>query len=298
MKTLPGSLLCALAFGTLVLTDSHVEAQTSAPRIRPCATFHFTPTEKRWIQEQLITRYARVASRADFKRSRANYAGTIPVVFHIVHDGEEGRVERNAIDAQMDVLNAAFAPIQFSLAEVQYVDRAAWFEMNPFFLSTLFSKLFLQRDTTTTLNIYTGKLNGGFLGWAWFPFLADYLPLMDAVTVDYGTLPGGTLDPYNEGDTIVHEVGHWAGLFHTFQGCWGPGDWVQDTPPQGAPSYGCGFFTTDTCPFQPGAAPANNYMDYATDPCATEFTPGQEDRMRWSLITYRPQIWQRLLFGN
>ncbi len=39
-------------------------------------------------------------------------------------------------------------------------------------------------------------------------------------------------------------------------------------------------------------------MDYATDPCATEFTPGQEDRMRWSLITYRPQIWLRLVFGN
>ncbi len=42
-------------------------------------------------------------------------------------------------------------------------------------------------------------------------------PRLDGVVLDFATLPGGTAAQFNLGDIHVHEIGHWMGLFHTFQ---------------------------------------------------------------------------------
>jgi hypothetical protein len=64
----------------------------------------------------------------------------------------------------------------------------------------------------------------------------------------HSTYPGGSAVPYNEGKTLTHEVGHWLGLLHPFEGgCVGGGDFVDDTPPQASKTSGCPAFK-DTCP--------------------------------------------------
>src|SRR5439155_7529998 len=136
----------------------------------------------------------------------------------------------------------------------------------------------LAIDPAHHLNVYTASLTKGLLGWAYFPFSAPEDSYIHGVVIHYGSLPGGYLAPYDLGGTLIHESGHYMGLFHTFQGgCVEPGDEVEDTPFEASPAFGCPV-GRNTCP-QPGDDPIHNFMDYSDDPCLTEFTPGQVARM-------------------
>lgn len=100
------------------------------------------------------------------------------------------------------------------------------------------------------------------------------------------TIPGGDF-PYHLGITGVHEVGHYFGLYHTFEnGCSAPGDEVDDTPFQSDANYGCPSNSYSCGSYDD----IGNFMDYMDDDCLNHFTTGQVDRIDWALNTYRPLL--------
>lgn len=221
----------------------------------------------------------------------------IDVHFHVITDGSIGALTANDINAQVDVINAAFSAgsnsndtgISFNLAGTTYTDNSSWFNASYGSLAEQSMKAALRVGGANVLNVYTTNAGGNLLGWATFP--NDYAgnPNNDGVVVLYSSLPlliGGVAN-YSEGDTLTHEVGHWLGLYHTFQGgCKGMGDYVVDTPAERSPAYGCPT-NRNSCKREAGDDPITNFMDYTYDSCMDEFTPWQAERMDSMTKAYR-----------
>lgn len=218
--------------------------------------------------------------------------GLIEVYVHVINKGSgiaNGDVPDAMILDQIDVLNAAFGSTgwSFALVTITRTTNAEWYTAGPGSSAEAAMKSALRQGTADDLNLYTSNPGGGLLGWATFPSSYSSKPKDDGVVVLYSSLPGGSADPYNEGDTATHEVGHWMGLYHTFQGgCSKTGDYVTDTPSERSPAYGCPV-GRDSCPRSPDLDPIDNFMDYTDDHCMNHFTPGQDARMDAQFTAYR-----------
>ena len=230
-------------------------------------------------------------------RAPSNFAVTVPVWWHVITDGAEGALTDTKIRDQIRVMNKAYSGgaggastgFSFTLAGVTRTDDSVWYRLQGAGAEHEMKKA-LKRGDDGTLNVYSG-LAGGYIGYAYLPEITDTAQAyLDGIVIDWRALPfvsdfyGGGYA--NEGDTLVHEAGHWLNLEHTFYGqCNKNGDFVDDTPPQKWASSGCPV-GNDTCP-APGLDPIRNYMDYSDDSCMFEFTPGQAQRMRDAWLFWR-----------
>lgn len=253
---------------------------------RRCATPRLNDFEKARIRAHLRT------ARANGMDADSAPAIRVPVHFHVIHDGNDGKLSDDQVNKQIQVLNDCFSPhgITFELASLGRTSNAVWFRMTMGSAAERKAKTKLGKDTDSALNLYTARIGAGLLGWATFPADLAGDPARDGVVILDRSLPGGDA-PYDLGMTTVHEVGHWLGLYHTFEnGCMLPGDEVDDTALEASPNFGPANPTRDTCPNDGKNDPTTNFMDYTDDAGMNEFTAGQVKRMREQVLLYRPLL--------
>ncbi len=214
---------------------------------------------------------------------------TVDVYVHVIKNTSgSGVVTQSQIDDQIGILAAAFSGTGYSflLKGLDTTVNNAWFTAGPGSGNERKMKQTLRKGGANALNIYTTSPSQGYLGWATFPWNYTSQARQDGVVVLYSSLPGGTAAPYNKGDTATHEVGHWLGLYHTFQGgCNGNGDYVSDTPAEASAAFGCPT-GRDTCS-SAGLDPILNFMDYTDDNCMNTFSNDQIARMLSMGSSYR-----------
>jgi hypothetical protein len=261
------------------------EQQAEHVDARGCATKDLSATEQAAVEAALAENRSAMAATGSI---------TISVYWHVINNGTgiaNGDIPQTQIDNQIAVLNAAYAntPFRFSLVSVDRTTNSSWYTSSGGTSETAM-KTALRKGTADDLNVYSNNMGGGLLGWATFPSSYTSSPKMDGVVILYSSVPGGTASPYNLGDTATHEVGHWLGLYHTFQGGCARqatgGDGVSDTPAEKSPAYGCPA-GRDTCTNLSGADPIYNFMDYTDDSCMNTFTTGQSSRMDSMWSSYR-----------
>jgi hypothetical protein len=200
----------------------------------------------------------------------------------------------NGTDVQIEFYLPTTDPWGNPTSGITYSDNTDWFNDTGDYWNTL------AWDPDRYLNIYT-NLAGGHLG---------YVPDLpqggivgsneDRVVILWSAFgsPGAGGPPYDLGRTATHEVGHYLGLYHTFQnGCQDPnvpicyvtGDYICDTNPDAEDTYGCPVGDTSCGGFP---IPIENYMEYTDDDCMEEFTPEQARRLRCTLEHWRPDLFE------
>jgi hypothetical protein len=293
-----GVLALALVIGNFTQnisaqSDQAFERASENASFLKCGTKHPDEATARLINDA----NDRFRAQRKAETGSAERTGTVNVnvYFHVItNTSGAGNVSDSTIANQIAVLNAAYSGqtggantlYRFTLVSTDRTANNTWYTCTGGTCEQQM-KTALHKGGAADLNFYTNNMGGGLLGWATFP--SDYAsaPLMDGVVCLYSSLPGGSTSPYNLGDTATHEVGHWVGLYHTFQGgCNGNGDFVSDTPAERSPASGCPT-GLDTCRNKPGLDPIENFMDYSIDSCMYKFTAGQAARADALTLQYR-----------
>ena len=235
---------------------------------------------------------------------------TIPVVFHILHEGGPENISDAQIFDEMRILNedyrklnadisavvpsftsiAADCEIQFALAKkdplgncTNGIDRIYTSETN---VGDDDSKL-NQWPRNKYLNVWVTKtISSGAAGYAYLPFSTVFAPENDGIVIlstYIGSIGSGSV---TRSRALTHEIGHYLNLNHTWGGTNNPGvdcsgsDAVSDTPT--TEGHTTCTLTSSVCN-PPVIENVQNYMEYAY--CSNMFTAGQKTRMRSALTS-------------
>lgn len=252
----------------------------------------------------------------------------IPLVFNIVLESGRPPITLKEIEDQIEVLNESFnaantdlgrlpkefrpyaanSGLQFCLAYIdddtglQPAIRQKTTDLENFGdLVNIEGKLLIKysalggfdaMDPQKYVNIWITELSA-YQGFATLP--GESSPGESGIVIDpdyfgyYPEMP--EKQPFNLGKTLVHEMGHYFGLLHTWgleESCTSD-DGIEDTPLQGTIYYGCPSHPQISC----GTVDMfMNYMNFTDDPCLIFFTEGQKKRMDQMINAYYPTLAQ------
>ena len=241
----------------------------------------------------------------------------IPVVVHVLHTDGSENISLAQVQSQIDIMNEDYGRILGSNGYGSGVDTRVRFclaKIDPDGNCTdgvvrIFSSLTDHKtyeramlkqlsfwDNTKYMNIYIVKsITGGVLGYSSFP---GGPPDEDGMVVRHNVFGNIGTASSSLGRTASHEIGHWFGLYHTFNNGCGTdlctdGDYVCDTPPQDAPSFNCAVINSCSNDVPDIDDQKENYMNYTNDACKNMFTNGQKLRIQSTLDNIRTNIWSQ-----
>lgn len=261
----------------------------------------------------------------------------LPVVIHVIHDpldtlGSGSNISHAQIQNQLEELNHAFGNyymphgpssvntgIKFCLAQTRPdgssfngVNRIAssrsthprWEEDSLLALIHYPTDKYINIFVVDKIIDSTGN-NGGVLAYGSYPYWGSRASDLIVIRHDWfgkytSSLPA--LDGLAEGKVLAHEMGHYLGLFHPFEGgctgtnandCMSKGDMCCDVPAVAADVNG-GCNSVNTCFESYSSNPPDqkeNYMDYSYPSCKNTFTADQADVMYTTLEGIRSSLW-------
>ena len=215
----------------------------------------------------------------------------IPVQFHILRESDgTGGISKEQVISAFDHMNSFF-----SHQEIHFFQYAPINEINN---SDLYNhelsektELHSLHSTDSILNIYITDVLS-FCGYASFPGDIDFIMMKSSCM--------------NNTSTLIHEVGHYLGLYHTHttffgrelvtrEGCDTTGDKFCDTPADpnlsGEITDGCIYESTETDANGDKYTPSvTNIMSYSTKGCRFEFSDQQIQFMRWTYFNERSYL--------
>jgi hypothetical protein len=152
--------------------------------------------------DAIVVAFRKRYSDGSGNRRRRLQTVVVPLYIHVLigSNNNNGALTEKQIADQVDVLNRSFLPdFTFELKEVTRTVNNSWFTASVGSSAENQFKSALRQGGPEALNLYTLLPAQNVLGWATLPSSYSRRQLADGVCMNFRTVPGGNMRPYNLG---------------------------------------------------------------------------------------------------